>query len=117
MKNSKTTFILVLLISSLVLTIYGAVLGFRAFDISNNLNASWNIVFAITIAYWAHSDAIDKNELWGFDWPFYAFMFWPIVIPYYLCKTRGIDGLVQFLGVLTIYFGPFLGNLIAYFYR
>ncbi len=116
MKNSKTFFILVILISSFVLTIYGAVLGFREFDISNTLYTTWFFVFSVAIAYWANADAINKNELWGLDWPFYAFMFWPIVIPYYLCKTRGIDGLIQFLGFVTIYLAPFLGNLMSYFY-
>jgi hypothetical protein len=116
MKDRKRVFILVLLVLSLALTLYGVLLGLREFEISYNLYASWNIIFAVTIAYWAHADALNKKEYWGFDWPFYAFMFWPIVIPYYLCKTRGFDGLVQFLGVVAIYQGPFLGNLIAYVY-
>jgi len=42
--------------------------------------------------------------------------YFPLALPYYLVRTRGIEGIVYFIGFAALYFAPFLFGLVAYVY-
>lgn len=75
--------------------------------------ALWAQVFALLAALWAQSDARSQRRNEGFHFGLYVFLLWPLVLPWYLLKTRGIRGLPVFLGLGAIYVAPLLLGLVA----
>ncbi len=59
--------------------------------------------FAIIVALWARNDVRARGESKPFEYAFFVFLLWPVVLPYHLIKNRGIDGLVMFIGFLAIF--------------
>lgn len=76
----------------------------------------WSIVFAIVIALWTSNDAKQKGLYEPYEFSYFAFLFWPFVLPYHLVKTRGSEGFLMFLGALIIYVLPFLLGLVTWAY-
>ena len=74
----------------------------------------WLFVFVILIAYWCDKDSVGKN--WPFEFSFFVYLFWPVALPYYLFKTRGVDGLIMFIGFTALYVTPNIMWLIGYQY-
>lgn len=46
------------------------------------------------IGWWLRSDIRRRNAAWVYDMGFFLCIGWPIVMPYYLLKTRGAKGLL-----------------------
>jgi hypothetical protein len=76
----------------------------------------WSIVFALVIALWTGNDAKSRDLYKPYEYSYFVFLFWPFVLPYHLIKTRGTEGLLMFLGVLGLYFLPFISGLVAWAY-
>ena len=85
-------------------------------DVPARTEALWLLVFALLVAMWIVKEPhqTDKSPVSGLG--MIAFIAWPIVLPYHLVKTRGVEGLVQFLGFLALQFLPFFCGLFAYVY-
>jgi len=56
------------------------------------------------IGWWLRSDSRRRNVAWVYDMGFFLCIAWPIVMPYYLLKTRGAKGLLVILGFIAAYF-------------
>ncbi|KLV08937.1 hypothetical protein ABT56_01660 [Photobacterium aquae] len=111
-----TRMIIFLLFLSINYTIVQVILNTNGEVVSDTSDSLWGFIFAISIAIWAKKEAAIKN--YGPPFNFGAFMFfvWPIILPHYLIKTRGSDGIIMYLGFLGIYLMPFLSGLVAYVY-
>ena len=76
----------------------------------------WNMMVAILLAFWAVKDQESKNAKY-LDLGYLYFFAWPIVLPIYLARSRGIEqGVTMFLGFVMLAFLPWLSGLIAYVY-
>lgn len=84
--------------------------------VSNSTQTLWGLVFLLLSILWANIDANRNSFEKPFDFGFLVYIFWPIALPWYLYTTRGVEGLLIFLGFITIWLGPWLSGLIAYVY-
>ena len=84
--------------------------------VSDSTQSLWGLIFLVMTIVWAMADA-DTNEFEKpFDFGFLMYIFWPVALPYYLVSTRGIEGVVLFLGLISIWLGPWLAGLVVYTY-
>ena len=84
--------------------------------LSESTQRLWSIVFVILSIIWAYNDSTTKKFHKPFDFSFIAYILWPVVFPWYLISTRGIEGVVIFLGFLLLWSGPWFAGLVVYAY-
>lgn len=108
--------LLALLVTSAILSVYEITLGLQESEGGANLHRTWALVFSLLVAMWAKSDATARRSTQAFDFAFYVFVIWPVVLPYYLAKTRGIEGVFSFIGFVAVYAAPFFLGLAAFAY-
>ena len=63
------------------------------------------------IGWWLRSDSRLHHVGWVYDMGFLLLIAWPIVMPYYLVKTRGLKGLLVILGFIALYIGAGLAGV------
>src|SRR5262245_64884342 len=95
----------ILLYSFVVITqfCYGLYLGRQIEAPSAYTALHWVAQFWI-MGWWLRSDS-RKRGWWVYDMGFFLSVAWPIVMPYYLVKTRGSRGLLVILGFVAAYIG------------
>jgi hypothetical protein len=75
-----------------------------------------SLFFALSVALWASNDAKSRNLYRPYEYSHFIFLIWPLALPYHLIKTRGSEGLLIFLGLLSLYPLPFFSGLISWTY-
>lgn len=85
-------------------------------DWSDRTYALWNFSIAILFAVWAVKD-IEKSGSKYLDLGYLYFAAWPVVLPFYLVRSRGLEqGLTMFFGFLLLSVLPWVSGLVAYVY-
>lgn len=70
--------------------------------------------FLWAVGWWLRTDSRKRNVGVVYDLGFFLYLAWPIVMPYYLVKTRGAKGLLLILGFIVAYAGAaMLGMLVS----
>src|SRR5262245_52147239 len=64
------------------------------------------------IGWWLRTDSRGRGVLSVYDLGFFLYLAWPIVMPYYLVKTRGAKGLLIILGFVVAYVGAALLGVV-----
>jgi hypothetical protein len=64
------------------------------------------------IGWWLRTDSRKRGVVWVYDMGFFLFIAWPLVMPYYLVKTRGAKGLLVILGFIGAYTGAAILGII-----
>lgn len=59
--------------------------------------------FLWIMGWWLQQDSCKRSVAWVFDMGLFLYIAWPIILPYYLLKTRGLRGLWYMLA-----FGAFM---------
>jgi hypothetical protein len=62
--------------------------------------------------WWLRTDSRRRGVLSVYDLGFFLYLAWPIVMPYYLLKTRGWNGLLVMLGFVGAYIGALLLGIV-----
>jgi polyferredoxin len=57
------------------------------------------------IGWWLRTDSRKQAVVWVYDLGLFLFLAWPLILPYYLVKTRGAKGLLVILGFIGAYLG------------
>jgi hypothetical protein len=110
-------YILLLLFTlSIAYSAVQAALNARLEVVSDTSDLAWAFVFSLLVAVWATKEPRQAEFSAPFEFGAFLYFAWPVVLPYYLTKTRGLEGIVLFLGFLALYFMPFLSGLVAYVY-
>jgi len=102
-----------LLYSFVVMTqfAYGAYLGAqREFPEGISLFYGFGLLWAI--GWWLRTDSRRRGVLSVYDLGFFLYLAWPLIMPYYLVKTRGAKGLLVMLGFAATYIGAALLGII-----
>jgi hypothetical protein len=84
--------------------------------VSDGTDTLWAFIFAILVAVWAKKEPKQREFNAPFEFGAFLYFAWPIILPYYLIKTRGCEGWITFMGFLGLYLLPFLSGLLAYVY-
>ncbi|HYR77459.1 MAG TPA: hypothetical protein VEM96_16715 [Pyrinomonadaceae bacterium] len=62
--------------------------------------------------WWLRTDSRKRGVVWVYDMGFFLCIAWPLVMPYYLVKTRGAKGLLIILGFVGAYLGASILGII-----
>jgi hypothetical protein len=71
------------------------------------------LVFRLMVVSWVQVDARAQRYHAPFDFGAFLFFAWPLVLPYYLYRTRGARGLLFSAGILALAIVPeFVADVI-----
>jgi hypothetical protein len=79
-----------------------------AFSLLYTLGLLW------AVGWWLREDSRKRGVGWVFDLGLFLYVAWPIVMPYYLLKTRGAKGLLVILAFAGAYVGALLAGALLY---
>lgn len=65
------------------------------------------------IGWWLRTDSRRRGVLSVYDLGLFLYLAWPLVMPYYLLKTRGARGLLVILGFVVAYIGAALLGMVV----
>jgi hypothetical protein len=97
---------------------YGAYLGlqFEFLGAQFEFPAAATLLFTVgllwAVGWWLRTDRRRRGVLSVYDLGFFLYLAWPIVMPYYLIKTRGAKGLLVMLGFVAAYVGATIIGII-----
>lgn len=70
--------------------------------------------FLWAVGRWLRRDSRGRGVGWVFDMGLFLYIAWPVVMPYYLLKTRGAKGLLTLLAFGGAYVGALLAGAALY---
>jgi hypothetical protein len=82
-----------LILLTLVFTLTFAVLELHHFKVSRESELLWSVLRQLFIACWVHLDRRVHHLSLPYEFDAFVFFAWPVTLPYYLYKSRGIRGL------------------------
>ena len=115
-KNTQPLIIFVLFAIAVLYSAASIFLGMHEKVGSEQTSYLWAFIFSILVAMWANTDAKEKNLYKPFEYSYFVFLAWPLAMPYHLIKTRGIEGLLIFLGLVLLFVSPFVSWLVSWTY-
>jgi hypothetical protein len=69
------------------------------------------VVFFCLMGYWLNVDSRERQTLRVWDLGFFLYLAWPVIVSYYLVKTRGLKrALLTFLLFATVSFDAFVAG-------
>jgi hypothetical protein len=77
-------------------------------------NGLWTIVFGLILTWWVYTDRVKRRVGVPFEFEYFVFFAWPVVVPYYLYRRLGARGLLFGLGVWGLYIVPILVSGFIY---
>lgn len=66
----------------------------------------WKLSVGLLFAWWVHSDRRARGVGMPFEFEVLVVFLWPIVLPYYLHRTRGWSGLMLGVSSWVLYLVP-----------
>jgi hypothetical protein len=81
---------------------YGAYLGAQ-FQFPEGVTIIYSVGVLWALAWWLREDSRRRGVLSVYCLGFFLYLAWPVVMPYYLLKTRGAKGLLVMLGFVVAY--------------
>ncbi|HEV7684797.1 MAG TPA: hypothetical protein VGO68_21990 [Pyrinomonadaceae bacterium] len=70
--------------------------------------------FVWIVGWWMRRDSQRRGIAWVYDMGMFLYILWPLIMPSYLLKSRGVRGLLVVLGFAIAYIGGLLvGGLTA----
>src|ERR671916_777770 len=61
--------------------------------------------FVWVVGWWLRNDSRERGVGWVLDMGLFLYIAWPLIMPYYLIKTRGAKGLLAILTFVAAYVG------------
>lgn len=118
MESSKLTkyILVVMFLLCAVLAIYEVCLELNEMEVGTQLIQAWSFCFAVLITMWTAEDSKRFGISRHLGFGLLVLLLWPLVLLYYLPKTRGLEGLVNYIGFWGLYTAPFFLGLTAYSY-
>jgi hypothetical protein len=113
---NKSVYLVVLLGLALGMTLLECFAAFEESEVSGSTQLLWGCISLVLTALWANEDSKANEFEKPFEFGFLIYMFWPVLLPWYLYSTRKTEGLILFLGILGLFFGPWLAGLVIYVY-
>ena len=87
-------------------------------DIPGSSKVIYYVVFFCLINYWLDLDSRETQTLRVWDMGFFLSVFWPVIVPYYLAKTRGPKRALRIsLGFIAVFVGAYLPGAAIFVLR
>ena len=108
----------VLLLISAGYCVVGGFAVSRGKEVSTSTEVLWNVAFAALVTLWSRNDDRWPITRSRGDYSYLLmFFFWPVVLLNHAIRSRGIEGLVLYLGFLGICSAPYIVQVIVYVSR
>lgn len=90
----------------------------RHCNIPGSSTLLYYVVFFCLISYWLDLDSRETQTLRVWDMGFFLYLAWPVIVPYYLAKTRGPKrALLIILGFIGVFVGAYLPGAAIFVFR
>ena len=73
----------------------------------------WNFEISLVLAWWVRIDRQIRGLSVPFEFDAFVFFAWPLLVPYYLYRTRRARGLLLAAGIYGLLLTPFITAEIA----
>ena len=104
-----------LLAFSILYSILISILSYSGEWVSDETDLFYGFSTSFLIAWWVKDDMSRKRFYGPYEFPAFIFFGLPVVLPYYLIKTRGWKGILNTAGFFTLIMGPYVLAIIIYF--
>jgi len=92
-----------------LLFLYSFGYGIGFIEGSDLLWVSYRIGLPLYVAWWVKQDSQDTHYWPAYHYSLWLFSVWPIAVPHYVLKTRGIRGVMLATALLAALFSQILG--------
>jgi len=116
MERIQKYIVLTIIVLSAMLTVEQWYMGSKDIETSDSIFYLWTFMFSIIIGLWAQKDNNGVKFNKPFEFGVFVYFAWPIILPYYLFKTRGLEGMIIFIGFIALYAFPDLAWLVGWSY-
>lgn len=116
MKNVPTLIIVTLLVMTIAMSYIEFLMNVDGDTLSQNIWGLWGFLNVVLVGTWVLYDNKSGNFEKPFDFGFFLYLFLPVLLLYYLIRTRGHEGVVTYLGFIAVYIAPEFLGLFAYAY-
>lgn len=113
-KKTLTAPIFLLYLFLLISQVCNSIFYANGIEPSDRFQTIYNLGFLLIITVWLKKDYQKYKEPWHIDSGLFVFLFWYLLIPFHLFKTRGIKGFLPILFFLAIYLSTYLFSLLIY---
>lgn len=86
----------------------------RGAEVPSTTESLFTLSFAVLAGWWVHADRRARSLGAPFEFDAFAIFWWPILVPYYMVRTRGPKGLVAGACLWLLYLVPWLAGWAAY---
>ena len=80
---------------------------------SETADLLWRFEFNLILAWWVHDDRRVRGFRVPYEFDAFVFFAWPIIVPYYLYRTRRGRGLLLVTGIFGLHMMPYVIAQIA----
>jgi hypothetical protein len=101
---------LFVLVTQFIFGLYGA----RGVDPPGSYRLLYALAFLWLFGWWLQQDSRQHRFKWVYDLGLFLYIAWPVIIPYYLFKTRGVKAFLTILTFLAVYVGTYIMGMMVY---
>ena len=94
-----------------------AVLQYSGEEISRSSQRVWGFAFGLLLAWWVIRDMRARSAPAPYEFGAFVLFAWPLVVPYYLYRTRGRKGLLLGVGIWMLFATPLLATIAVYLFQ
>jgi hypothetical protein len=88
------------------------------FAASEDAGAGYAVITTIgfiwIMGWWLTTDSRRRGVSAVYDLGLFLYVAWPVVLPYYMIKSRGLKGLLIIVGFLGVYIGATVLGMVIY---
>ncbi len=116
MKNFQVLIVIALLVMAFGMSIVEFNMNLEGEELSRATWGLWGFVYVILVGTWVLYDGKSGDFEKPFDFGLFLYLFLPVLLIYYLVKTRGHEGVMTYAGFVAIYLLPEFAGLVSYAY-
>lgn len=107
-----------LIVLSLIFTTTHAILALHRFNMPAESEGLWSLFTQLFVACWVYLDRRDRRLNLPFEFDAFVLFAWPLVLPYYLYKSRGAwRGILLTAFIFALVLVPSLVASVLQLYR
>lgn len=116
MKNVPMLIVVALLLMAAAMSFIEFQMNLEGEELSETIWGLWGFLYIVLVGTWVLYDGKSGDFDKPFDFGLFLYLFLPLLLPYYLVRTRGHEGIVTYLGFMAIYLLPEFSGLVSYAY-
>lgn len=102
-----------MIVLAAIFSVGSAVIASHGLPVRRETEMLWSLAFQLILACWIRVDRQERGFRVPYEFDAFVFFAWPLVVPYYLFKTRGGRGLLVAAGIGGLFITPSIAWAIA----